>query len=258
MSSEKSRVEEILPNVYEITWQRKDEGPEIMQGMQWRTYFFDFDYDVPTLIDTCKRERLEQFTEGLDEIDTDPERLIITHKHSDHVDGFDAIVDRYDVETWVPKHDELTSAERVSVQTPADHLYDDGEEIGSFTTVHVPGHTPGNSSIINERAGIAIMGDTVSGADRRGLPAGYLIHPPQSTNVRMPAEACIDAEENLVNLLDYEFEVALVNHGSNVYEDGHEKLEAYVNFEKNYTSEDDSMHQPDRGGLGDRPDFYAD
>lgn len=250
-----SRVTEIVPGVYDITWQGREEGPEIMHGYRWRTFLFDLDDDVPTLVDTCKEERVEFLFDSIEDIGVEPERLIVTHGHSDHVGAFDSVVERYGVETWVPEGDDILADERLSVDTQPDHWYADGERIGRFETVHVPGHTPGNSVVVDEEAGIAVLGDAASGSDRRGLPKGYLIHPPQSTHVNQSPQDVVDAEENLARLLDYEFDVALVFHGSSVLEDASEKLERYVNYEPNYTSSERAIHRPTREGLP--LDFYA-
>lgn len=244
-------VEEPVDGVYDITWQHRDEGPEIMRGMRWRAFLLDLPDDVPTLFDTCLTNRVDRLIDGIEQAGTEPERLVVTHNHPDHIGGFDEIVDRYGVETWVPAADDLLATQRNveyqdPVSTPADHLYEGGDGIGRFEAVHVGGHTPGSSVLVDEDAGIAVCGDAVSGADRRGMLAGYLVHPPQSTNVNQPPEAVVEAEENLVRLLDYQFEVALVYHGSSVFEGASEKLRAYVDFEPNYAGDGVSMHRPSR------------
>lgn len=91
--------------------------------------------------------------------------------------------------------------------------------------VHVPGHEPDNHVLIDEQTGDAVMGDAVSGADQHGLPAGYFHLPPAAYSADLN-----EAERNLGRLLDYEFEVGLVFHGSSVTEDAREKLDRYVNF----------------------------
>jgi hypothetical protein len=89
----------------------------------------------------------------------------------------------------------------------------------------------------------------VCGSDRRGLPPGYLLHPPQATHTNQPAEAAVEAEVNLEKLLDYDFEVALLNHGTPVFENASEKLDRYVNFESNFTSTERSIHARDRNTI---------
>lgn len=251
-SSPVVRELEAVDNVYDITWQRADEGPDITKGERHRSYFFDLEGDVPTLIDTCFQNRVEYLFEGIERIGVEPERLIITHRHLDHIGAFEEVVKRYNLETWVPEADNVAEIDTygIDIQTQPDHLYGDKTTIGRFEAVHVPGHSPGNSVLIDEAAGIAVCADTVCGSDRRGLPRGYLLHPPQATHTDMPPQSAVDAEKNLEKLLDYEFEIALVNHGSSVFECAKEKLDRYVNFEANFTSKTgQSIHSNDRNTI---------
>ncbi|QLG60284.1 MBL fold metallo-hydrolase [Halorarum salinum] len=202
--------EEIVPEIYDITCRETN-------GRRYRA-FLSVD-GVPTLIDTGFEETMDQLFAGIDEIGVDPERLIITHEHADHVEGFDAVVDNYDVETWVPETIELDST------IDPDRRYGDGDSIGRFEAVHVPGHSPGNSALIDEQAGIGIIADVMFGSDLRGLPPGYLILPPE-----IYSNDLNEAERNLSKLLKYEFDVALVYHGSSVLENAKDKIEKYVEF----------------------------
>lgn len=239
-------VEEIVDDVYQLTLKRPEEGPD-HNTTHYRSYLFDMPDDVPTLVDTCHDYLAPTLFDRVEQVGVEPERVIISHKHPDHAGAFEAVVERYDPDTWVPEADDLTTAERVDATTPADHLYGHEERIGRFTAVHIGGHTPGSSVVIDEAAGIAVCGDSLSGSDRRGLPPGYLIHPPQGTNNFQDPEAIVEAEINLVRLLPYDFDVALVFHGSSVLEDASEKLERYVNFEPNFADPDSpSIHSPER------------
>jgi hydroxyacylglutathione hydrolase len=149
----------------------------------------------------------------------EPERLLVTHGDGDHVAGADAIVDRYDVEFFAPEQEELGS------DVAPDVRFGDGEQIGAFTAVHVPGHTPHHHAFVHIERSIAVLGDAAFGADLRGLPVGYFVLPPA-----VYSEDLNQADEALKNLLPYEFETALLYHGSSVLEDAHEKLAAFVNF----------------------------
>jgi len=70
-----------------------------------------------------------------------------------------------------------------------------------------------------------VLGDALSGADQRGLPAGEFHLPPA-----VYSEDLNRAEESLEALLEYEFNVGLVYHGSSVTEDAQAKIDRYVNF----------------------------
>lgn len=201
-------VEEIVDDVYDITCDEAD-------SKRYRVFLFDTEH--PTLIDAGLESTVDAVFDGIEEIGVEPERLIITHSDGDHIGGFEAIADRYDVDTWLP--------EQTQTDLSADHRYGDGDSIGQFEAVHLPGHTPDNHALIDEDLGIAVMGDAVSGADQRGLPTGYFHLPPE-----IYTEDLNQAEQNLEKLLEYDFDIGLVFHGSSVAENAREKLDQYVNF----------------------------
>lgn len=202
---------EVVDGVFDITSQSTDDGK--------RYRVFLFTDGTPTLVDAGLAESTDAVIDGIEDIRVEPERLVITHGDGDHIAGFDNLVEKYDPETWVPA---LTDAD---LEHEPDHRYEDGDEIGPFTAVHAPGHEPDNHALIDESAGIAVMGDAASGADQRGLPAGYFHLPPAYYSKDLN-----QAEESLEQLLEYEFDVGLVFHGSSVTEDAWAKLDRYVNF----------------------------
>ena len=202
---------EIVPGVFDITCRTLE------SGKRYRVFLFTD--GTPTLFDAGFADTTDAVFDAIDAIGVEPERLVITHGDGDHVGGFDAIVERYGLETWVP---EQTTLETDS--SPA-HRFGDGDEIGRFVAVHVPGHGPDNYAFVDEDAGIAVMGDAVSGADQRGLPAGYFHLPPAVYSADLNL-----AEDSLERLLAYEFDVGLVFHGSSVTENAREKLERYVHL----------------------------
>lgn len=204
-----------VDGVYDVTVSRAT------PGRRYRCYLLD--WDVPTLFDAGFEDSTDVLFEDIDATGLTPERVIVTHEDPDHTGGLAAAVDRYDAESWVPVGDADAIASRWGVD--ADHKYGDGDRIGPWTAVHVPGHTPGCSALIDEDAGIAVTGDVVFGSDVRGLPTGYLIAPPEYYSDDIAA-----AERNLENLLGHRFDVALVSHGTAVVEDASAKLERYVQF----------------------------
>ena len=199
---------EIVPDVYDVTAVERD-------GRRIPAYLFDV--ETPTLVDCGLAETTDTLLGGIAETGIDPERLVVTHADRDHVGGWDAVVEAYDVESYLPEGADP------DVDHPPDHRYGDGDRIGRFVAVHVPGHKPDNHALVDEDAGVAVLGDAVSGADQRGLEAGRFHLPPAvySRDLNL-------AEESLERLLDYEFDVGLVFHGSSVTEDAHAKLERYV------------------------------
>ena len=200
---------EILPDVYDITV--RDDG-------NGRYRVFLVDGDAPTLIDAGLPDATDTLFGALDELGRDPERVIVTHGDVDHVGGLEAVVDRFDVRTFVPEATDVDDA-------LVDERYGDGDEIGPFTAVHVPGHTPDHHSLIAAEDDYAVLGDAVFGADARGLPRGYFVLPPAVYTEDLAA-----ADENLERLLEYEFDAGLVFHGASVRSDARDKLESFVDF----------------------------
>lgn len=200
---------EITADVYDITIAN-------MNGGRYRVFLFDG--DAPTLVDAGLADTTDTLVEQLADLDIMPERLVVTHGDGDHVGGAPEIADAYGLETWFPEG--LT----VDGYTP-DHQYGDGDTVGRFTAVHTPGHAPKHYSLVDEAAGVAVLGDAVFGADARGLPAGYFVLPTGFFSEDLNA-----ADESLTALLDYEFDVGLVYHGSSVTKDAREKLRKFVEF----------------------------
>ncbi len=202
-------VTEIDSGIYDLTLTR--------EPARYRAYLFD--WDVPTLVDCGPAESSNTLLDRIDTCGVAPERLILTHADHDHVGGFDAVVDRYDPTTWVPEQSCL------GTEHDPDRRYGHEDQIGPFTSVHIPGHTDDNHALVAPKHSLAIMGDALIGADWRGLPAGYfvLVEGIYSDDLRA-------AERNAERLQDYTFDVGLVFHGTSVLEDAREKLDAYLDF----------------------------
>lgn len=202
---------EIVPDVYDITVRQDD------TGRRYRAFLVDD--DVPTLFDAGFEETVDALIDGLDELDVSPDRLVITHGDPDHIGGYEAVCETYDLETYVPELTDLTGL------PDADHRFGHGDRIGHWEAVHVPGHTQDLHAFVNETDEILLAADAVAGSDLRGLPEGYLL-----THAALYAEDYGAAELNLDRLLEYDFDAVVVSHGSSVPEGGYEALDGYVNF----------------------------
>lgn len=199
---------EIAPDVYDITVRETADS-------RWRVFLFDG--ETPTLVDVGFEDTVDTVVAALDELGVTPERVVLTHGDPDHVGGLAGLVERYDLDVWAP--------EGVETDAPVDHRFGDGDDVGPFTAVHTPGHTASHHSLVDEEAGVAVVGDALFGSDSRGLPEGYFVLPPAFYSADVAA-----ADESLARLLDYEFDVGLLYHGSSVTSDAREKLAAFVDF----------------------------
>lgn len=180
-----------------------------------------------TLIDAGFERTADELVSALREEFGDVDRVIITHEGRDHYEGLDAVMDAFDPLLAVAAGEEdLHSA----IDHEPDTLFDHGDILpGDIEVIQVPGHSPCPSALLVRADGALISGDVLDGADRRGLPAGYLLPPPETFNWDHAS-----TERGLETLLDYEFDTVLVAHGSHVLSEAGEKLDRYVNFKDHY------------------------
>jgi glyoxylase-like metal-dependent hydrolase (beta-lactamase superfamily II) len=198
--------EEILDGVYDITCAETDRG-------RYRAFLFA----DGTLVDTGLPDTTDALLDGIEETGVSVERVAITHADGDHVGGLDTVVAAHAPEVFLPVGADPDVASEV------DHFYGDGDTVGPFEAVHVPGHRGHQHALVDEDAGVAVLADALSGADQRGLPRGYFHLPPGTYTDDLNR-----AEESLERLLDYEFDAGLVFHGSSVLEGASDRLTEYV------------------------------
>lgn len=181
--------------------------------------------DVPpgktTLIDTAFDEDGEELVQTLQEEFDTIDRVIITHGDHGHHGGLPHIMEAFDPELVAPDNEtKLYDA----IEYEPDIRYDDGDDLkGNIRVIQVPGHTEATSALLLQDRDILISGDVLDGADRAGLPAGYLLPPPALFNEDHEA-----AEINLYDLLQYDFDTLLVFHGSNIFENPKQKLDDFL------------------------------
>ena len=187
--------------------------------------------DVPhgtvTLVDAGFEDTADELVDTLEREFGDVDRLLLTHDGPDHYGGVSTVRQRFDPTVYAPA-DERALLD--ALDDKPDETFGDGDVLkGNIEVVQVPGHTPCPSALLLRDHSALISGDVLDGADRRGLPEGYLLPPPETYNHDHAA-----AERNLSKLLEYEFEAVFVFHGSHVTTDPKQKLDAYLNFQKQY------------------------
>lgn len=202
-------VEELRPGVYDVTVATRGRA-------RYRVHYVA--NAAPICFDTGFADTADALADALEDAGFAPEHVVVTHGDHDHVGGFETIADRFDATTHLPR-------ESADPGFPVDDRYGPGDRIGPFEAIHVPGHKPDNYAWVDDGRGVLIAGDAVIGSDWRGLPPGYLL-PPEAVY----AADHRAAELHLERLLDYDFDAALVSHGSSVLDGAHEKLDAFVHF----------------------------
>jgi len=180
-----------------------------------------------TVVDTGFEHTADEFVATLESAFDEVDRLILTHDGPDHYGGVEAMMRRFEPTLCAPADEQglLDALDR-----DPDITFTDGDVLdGGIEVIQVPGHTPSPSALLVRNKGALISGDVLDGADRRGLPAGYLLPPPELYNHDHAA-----AERNLSTLLEYDFEAVFVFHGSHVTNEPKAKIDHYLNFREHY------------------------
>jgi len=147
---------------------------------------------------------------SLDHKLTDVDVCILTHAHRDHVGGLKALKSRREP-FLVAAHDAEADDVEKATGVEVDLRLVDGQTIGGFTIVYLPGHTLGSIALIG--GGALIAGDTLNGGG-----AGLKGPNPMFSKDRDAAEASVRYIASL------DFDRILVGHGSGVESGGKEAL----------------------------------
>jgi len=151
-------------------------------------------------------KKLESLDHSLSEVDL----CIITHAHRDHIGGLKALkatrqpflLAAHDAEA-----DELEKATGLEV----DLRLVDGQIVGGFTVVYLPGHTLGSIALLY--GGTLIAGDALNGGSTELKGPNPMFSKDRDT-----------AEASVRSLADLDFDRVLVGHGSGVQTGGKEAL----------------------------------
>jgi glyoxylase-like metal-dependent hydrolase (beta-lactamase superfamily II) len=127
-----------------------------------------------------------------------PRYIVLTHGHFDHIGALAAVaafykdydpviaIHRLDAEYLGPGSLEVHRASVAAAMGDASivsgwdeppaagRLLEDGDIVGPFTVLHLPGHTPGSAAFWDKEAGVLFTGDTLFKRDcgRTDLPGG--------------------------------------------------------------------------------------
>jgi glyoxylase-like metal-dependent hydrolase (beta-lactamase superfamily II) len=101
--------------------------------------------------------------------------------------------------------------------TPVDRAVKDGEYLGDWQVVHVPGHTPGSACFYHAGRGIVIVGDALN--HRRGRLGAP---PPMFTPDMAQARASIH------KIAELDFEVCCFGHGPPLMVNAQQRVRAFA------------------------------
>jgi glyoxylase-like metal-dependent hydrolase (beta-lactamase superfamily II) len=145
----------------------------------------------------------EAIVARLKQLNLRPYYILLTHGHFDHIAALPALMDALEAQAGDSRpviaihrddRDYLGSGARQIHRTSfaaaagdaayvdalwetmpeADELLSEGSVIGPFTTLHLPGHSPGSAAFYDKNAGVLFSGDTLfqDGFGRTDLPGG--------------------------------------------------------------------------------------
>jgi glyoxylase-like metal-dependent hydrolase (beta-lactamase superfamily II) len=168
--------------------------------------------DGVILIDTGMRElalqKIESELKSIGKNWKDITKVLITHKHGDHISNLAKIKEITKAEILSHKNEAPLIKEVTGVEvTGLEHGYKINQ-CGGIEIIHIPGHSEGNACYyLNERK-ILIAGDTVFGDENCNLTAP-------------PEKYCLDvnqATKEIERLLNYDFDVLMYTHGKDIME----------------------------------------
>lgn len=141
------------------------------------------------------------------------EEVVVEHGDPDHWEGVPYLRRETDVQVSIPAGD----AERmIEAGVKPDRRLEAGQTYWGIDTISAPGHTPDNMAYLYED--VLVAGDTVLGVDSvYTLEYDYrgrlgVITPDWNTDDDRMRQSVMD-------LLEYDFDCALVTHGTSVHEE---------------------------------------
>jgi glyoxylase-like metal-dependent hydrolase (beta-lactamase superfamily II) len=180
-------------------------------------YILNCDEGV-VLIDTGMTESaIDLIGAELDSIDKgwgDIEKVLITHKHGDHINNLAKVKELTGVEVLSHSGDAGDIKESTGVEVKGLEHGDTLPYCGGIEVVHVPGHSEGNCCYYLPKKKAMIAGDTIFGDDEGNLEAP-------------PERYCLDVEQaarEIKRLMDYDFDALLITHGKNTLKGAKEKV----------------------------------
>jgi glyoxylase-like metal-dependent hydrolase (beta-lactamase superfamily II) len=148
--------------------------------------------------------------EALDHKLSDVDLCIITHAHRDHIGGLKAL--KVSMQPFlVAAHDAEADDVEKATGLDVDLRLIDGQTVGGFTVIYLPGHTLGSIALLG--GSTLITGDALNGG-------GTELKGPNP----MFSKDHDAAEASIRSLVDLDFDRVLVGHGRGIETGGKEAL----------------------------------
>lgn len=206
------------------------------------SYAFVEDDDQVVLVDTGTRSAPDRLLAGLASLGRHPgdvRKVLLTHAHADHAGGAAEVLSRTGAPLAAHEADAPhLEAGRAPLQDPSTRLgrlmrrlpsrfpavevaerFSDGAVLdvaGGLRVVHTPGHTPGHVSLLHERTGVLITGDSIWNVRRLRWPVLAFC-----SDVRL-TQRTADA------LGELEYDVAAFTHGPEVADSAREQVRRFL------------------------------
>ena len=168
--------------------------------------------DCVNLIDTGMRElalqKIESELKSIGKNWKDITKVLITHKHGDHISNLTKIKEMTKAEILSHKNEAPLIKEATGVEVTSLEQGYKINQCGGIEIIHIPGHSEGNACYYLHERKIMIAGDTVFGDENCNLTAP-------------PEKYCLDvnqATKEIERLLNYDFDVLMYTHGKDIME----------------------------------------
>jgi glyoxylase-like metal-dependent hydrolase (beta-lactamase superfamily II) len=141
----------------------------------------------------------------------DVSNVIVTHLHDDHKGSLPAVLNLATAATGYAGFADIPG-----IPSPRELVgVGDGDSVFGLTIIDTPGHTPGHISVLDERSGLLVAGDAMTGGD--GGVAG--------ANPQFTADMAT-AGDSIKKLAGFSYDTVVFGHGEPVIGNASEQVAA--------------------------------
>jgi hydroxyacylglutathione hydrolase len=197
--------------------------------------------EVTMLIDTGlpgnSSKIIKYIEKNLNQRAEDIKTIVITHQHLDHVGSLSKMKDITGAQVAIHPADADYIRGKTSHAGPAlsnfmvkmiqfiyrtkpvepDILLEDGDQIGGYQVIHIPGHTPGSICLYNKKNKAIFVGDNLQYKKGKLYSPGERLLPEPKKY-----------QESMKKLLNYDIKVIFTGHTAPVTSDAGELLKDFI------------------------------